>query len=161
MRSLTPVEAALAFAIGGSVLAVSVPPFLRNLHASRLTEPLEGLQRLAGRAAVLADSAPLSQAYPPSVGLTPAQVPRGELVTDPPGTWSHPSWRLLDFAIETPHAFSFEWSSSSAPAESKFTATAHGDLDGDGVQSTFQISGSVRAGGAPQTLPLEVMREVE
>jgi hypothetical protein len=161
MRALTPVEAALAFAIGGSVLAVFVPPFLRNLHASRLTEPLDGLQRLSGRAAVLADNAPIAQAFPSSVGLTPAQVPRGELVTDPPGTWSDPSWRLLNFAIETPHAFSFAWSSSNAAEQSAYTATAHGDLDGDGVQSTFQISGSVRPGGAPQTSPLEVTREVE
>ncbi|RYZ02899.1 MAG: hypothetical protein EOO73_29700 [Myxococcales bacterium] len=161
MRALTPVEAALAFAIGGSVLAVFVPPFVRNLHASRLTEPLEGLQRLSARAAVLADNAPLSQAFPPSVGLTPSQVPRGELVTDPPGTWAHASWRLLDFAIDTPHAFSFEWSSTNGADQSTYTATAHGDLDGDGVQSTFQISGAVRPGSSPQTLPLEVTREVE
>lgn len=161
MRSLSPVEAAVAFAIGGSVLAVFVPPFVRNLHASRLTEPLERLQYISRRAAELADNAPTSQAYPSSVTLTPALVPRGELVTDPPGTWSHPTWRLLDFSFDTPHAFSFELSSVNGPQLSSYSAAAHGDLDGDGVLSTFQIAGSVRPGGAPQTLPLEVTREVE
>ncbi|MDF3072049.1 MAG: hypothetical protein K0R38_7650 [Polyangiaceae bacterium] len=161
MRSLTPVEAALAFAIGGSVLAVFLPPFIRNLHASRLTEPLAGLERISARAAALADAAPALQAYPPSVALTPAQVPRGELVVDPPGTWAHPTWRLLDFSLEAPHAFSFEFVSNNSAQGSTYTATAHGDLDGDGVQSTFQVSGVTRPGNSPETSPLEVMREVE
>lgn len=161
MRALSPVEAAVAFAIAGSVAAVFIPPFLRNLHASRLTEPLEGLQRISRRAAELADNAPTVQAFPTSVPLTPAQVPRGELVTDPPSTWANPTWRMLDFSFDAPHAFSFELSSHNTAELSTYTAAAHGDLDGDGVLSTFQVSGSVRPGGAPQTLPLEVTREVE
>jgi hypothetical protein len=161
VRTLSPVEAAVAFAIGGSVLAVFIPPFVRNLHASRLTEPLEGLRRISARAAELADNAPTLQAFPASVPLTPAIVPRGELATDPPGTWSSPTWRMLDFAFDTPHAFSFELSSHNTAELSTYTAAAHGDLDGDGVHSTFQISGSVRPGGAPETQPLEVTREVE
>ena len=38
---------------------------------------------------------------------------------------------------------------------------AHGDLDGDGVLSSFEVSGSLKPGGVPRTLPLEVIREVE
>lgn len=161
MRALTPVEAALAFALGGSVLAVFVPAFVKNVHASRLTEPLDGLSRLTQRAAALADTAPQARAYPDSAPLTPTEVPRGALASDPPGTWQHPSWRLLDFAFETPHAYSFEIISKNAPDVSTFTAIAHGDLDGDGVQSTFSQSGEVKPGSAPRTFPLEVVREVE
>jgi hypothetical protein len=161
MRTLTPIEIAIAFAIGGSVLAVFVPVFVRNVHASRLSEPLDGLQRIAARAAQLADGSPQSKAFPESVPLTPAQVPRGELVKDLPGTWNHPTWRLLDFAFDVPHAYSFELSSSNGPDVSSFTATARGDLDGDGVLSSFEVSGSVKPGQAPVTLPLEVRREIE
>ena len=32
LRSLTPIEAAIAFAIGGSILAVAVPEFVRGLR---------------------------------------------------------------------------------------------------------------------------------
>jgi hypothetical protein len=88
-------------------------------------------------------------------------VPRGELVRDAPDTWQHPTWRLLDFGFDAPHAYSFEINSSNGADVSKFTAAAHGDLDGDGVLSTFEVSGSLKAGGVPQTLPLEVIREVE
>ena len=111
MRPLTPVEAALAFALVGSILAVSVPTFLRNLHASRMAEPLQGLEQIAGRAALLADTSPQAAAYPETAPLTPARVPRAELVQDPPGTWDHPTWRLLVFSFSVPHAYAFEFSS--------------------------------------------------
>lgn len=161
MRAITPVEAALAFAIGGSLLAVTVPAFLRNLHASRMSEALDGLEKLSARAMILSDTAPLGAAFPASCPLTPAVVPRATLVVDPPHTWDHPTWRLLDFGFETPHAYSFQFESQNGADVSRFVAIAHGDLDGDGVVSTFKISGSIREGQSPQRDVLEVSREVE
>lgn len=161
MRPLAPVEAALVFALGGAVLAVTVPVFVRNLNASRMTEALDGLERISTRASALADSAPQDRAYPASCPLTPSSVARASLVTDPPSTWSHPTWRLLGFSIETPHAYSFQFDSANGPGESHFTVEAHGDLDGDGVVSTFRTGGSIRPGQPPQRSPLEVIREVE
>lgn len=161
MRPLAPVEAALAFALGGSVLAVTVPVFVRNLNASRMTEALDGLERISGRANALADAAPQDRAYPPSCPLTPPSVPRAALVTDPPSIWNQPTWRLLGFNIEVPHAYSFQFDSENTPGRSRFTVEAHGDLDGDGVVSTFRTGGSVQPGQAPQRDPLEVLREVE
>ena len=161
MRPLAPVEAALVFAIGGSLLAVTVPVFVRNLNASRMTEALDGLERLGARASALADAAPQDKAYPASCPLTPASVPRATLVTDAPNTWNQPTWRLLGFSIETPHAYSFQFDSENTPQRSRFTVEAHGDLDGDGVVSTFRTGGSVEPGQAPKRDVLEVIREVE
>jgi hypothetical protein len=161
MRPLTPVEAAVAFAIVGSLLAVAVPAFVRNVHASRFAEPLDGVARLAARASVLADTSPQQSAYPDSAPLTPAVIPRASLVTDPPGTWDQPTWRLLDFSLQVPHAYAFEFQSKNTPEVSTFSAIAHGDLDGDGVQSTFTVSGEVKPGQAARVFPLEVVREVE
>jgi hypothetical protein len=161
MRPLAPVEAALAFCLTGSLLALTIPAFLRNLHASKMSEALVGLERISARAASLSDVAPQTRAYPESAPLTPASVPRGELVASPPGTWALPTWRLLGFSIEVPHAYSFRFDSENGPLVSRFTATAHGDLDGDGVLSTFQVSGSVRPGQPPERGVLEVSREVE
>lgn len=161
MRAITPVEAALAFAIGGSLLAVTVPPFLRNLHASRMTEALDGLQRISGRAMVLSDTALIGSAFPPSAPLTPATVPRATLTVDPPHTWDHPTWRLLDFDFDAPHAYAFQFDSQNGPGFSRFVAEAHGDLDGDGVLSTFRAGGLLREGHPPKLDVLEVSREVE
>jgi len=161
VRALTPVEAAVAVAVLGSVLATALPAFVRNLHASELVEPVDGLNRIATRATALAASRPVLQAYPESVGAAPADVPAGTRVTDPPGTWDHPSWRLLDFSWSVPHAFSFAFESKNAPDISSFIARSHGDLDGDGSLSTFEISGDMRAAGEPSIGPLDMSREIE
>lgn len=161
MRAFSPIEVAAGFAVIGSLLAVMTPAFIKNLHASSMTEALSGLQQLSARATALAEAAPQTAAYPPSAPLTPANVPRATLVVDPPGTWSHPTWRLLAFELTGPHAYSFQFDSHNAADASTFSAEARGDLDGDGVLSTFRITGSVTPGNAPQLGVLEVMREVE
>jgi hypothetical protein len=161
MRSLTPTEAALAVAIGGSFLFAALPAFVKNLHASRLAEPIDGVGAIATRATALASGQSSESAYPDSVGLTPAQVPRADRVVDPPGTWSHPTWQRLGFAQSAGHCFSFAFDSRNGKGLATFTARAHGDLDGDGIQSRFAISGEFREGTAPSTLPLEIEREVE
>jgi hypothetical protein len=161
MRSLTPVEAAVAVAIAGSVLAAALPAFVKNLHASRLVEPVDGVSRIAARATALAHGRSLEEAFPESVPRTPERVPRGERVTDPPGTWEHPTWRALEFAWTVPHSFSFAFESKNTPAHATFRASAHGDLDGDGVLSTFEISGMLKPQAEPHTEPMVVSREVE
>ena len=161
MRVLTPLEAASAFSIFGSVLAIAIPAFVRNLHASRLVEPIDGLSHIAAKAAAIAASQPAESAYPDSVGLTPEQVPRGGPVSDPPGTWDHPTWRQLDVSFASPHSYSFAFESRNAPGKATYRAVAHGDLDGDGLVSTFEISGESRDGAEPSTSPMESRREVE
>jgi hypothetical protein len=161
VRPLSPLEAASLVAIGGSLLAVSVPAFVRNLHASRLVEPVEGLARIASRAPALAAAQPALRAYPATVSLTPAEVPRARAIKDAPRTWEHPTWRLLDFAFDVPHHYAFAFESQNAEGRAGFRAVAHGDLDGDGETSTFEITGESRDGVQPVTFPMESSREVE
>lgn len=151
----------MAVAVVGSVLATALPAFVRNLHASELVEPIDGLNRLASRASALAASRPLVEAYPESVPLTPAVVPAGSRVLDPPGTWDHPTWRLLDFQFDVPHSYSFSFESKNGQDVASFVARANGDLDGDGSLSEFEIRGETRAGGTPTVGPMEMSREVE
>jgi len=159
VRSITPVEAAIAFALGGSILAVAVPEFVRGLHASRLAEPVDGLKRLAGSAVALAAAG--DHLFPASAPLTPSEVPRGVRAEDPAGAWDQPTWRALGFSFDNPHAFSFEFISTPEGAPTHFRALAHGDLDGDGVVSTFEIEGEVDANGARVLPGMYVDREVE
>jgi hypothetical protein len=161
MRALTPLELAVALSLTGTVAATMIPTFLRNVHASRLSEPVDGLKRIAARATLRASGLPTESAYPDSVPFTPAVTPRAALVLDPPGTWDAPTWRALDFSFDAPHAYSFAFDSSNAEGRSTFTARARGYLDGDGVTSSFSVSGSIDKGGEPQLSPMEIYREVE
>jgi len=147
VRRFTPVELAIGAAILGSLLAVAVPAFLRDLHASRFVEPTEGLERI-GAAAVA--YAVVNERFPESAPLTPAVPPRGKKEADPPGTWDGPTWKALAFrpsAEGVPHAYAFSFESTSGG--SAFVAQARGDLDGDGVLSTFEIRGRAGHDGAP------------
>jgi hypothetical protein len=164
LRSWAPVELALAFAVGGSVVAVAVPSFLRNLSASKLTEPVDGLERLVVSAVAYADARPQELSFPPSAPLTPAEVPRGVRALDPQEAWEHLTWKSLGFRFDEPHAFSFRFDSTFEPEARTFhfTATAHGDLDGDGMLSTFEVRGERRQGQPARVLPgMLVEHEVE
>jgi hypothetical protein len=147
------------FAVVGSVFAVAVPEFIRGLQASRLAEPVDGLKRMAVAAVSLASS---GGGFPPSAPLTPAEVPRGTSAEDPPGAWDHPTWRALSFGFDHPHAFSFAFESTQGPGgQSRFRAVAQGDLDGDGVTSTFEVKGEADPSGARLVPGMNVDREVE
>jgi hypothetical protein len=143
-RRIGAVELAIAFALGGSALAVAVPAFVRNVHASRMAEPVEGLQRIASGAIQYAQNRPASQAFPPSVATTPEVPPRGHCDVDPEELWQRPTWVALQFRPVPPgrpHCFSFGFDSALSPAKATFRAHAHGDLDGDGMTSTFEVTG--------------------
>ena len=161
MRALTPVELAVAVSLAGTIAATMIPTFLRNVHASRLSEPVEGLKRIAAHATLRASGLPTESAYPESAPWTPTVTPRGEMLVDPPGTWDGPTWRALDFSFDAAHAYSFSFESTNGEGHSSFVARARGDLDGDGVTSSFSISGSVDRGAEPKLQPLEITREVE
>jgi type IV pilus assembly protein PilA len=148
-RRLSPVELATGFALVGSLLAIVVPTFAREIHASRSVEPVDGLRRIGLAAVAYAKDRPLTEAFPPSVGLTPPVVPRGRCEVDPPALWEQPTWRALEFTPApegSPHCFAFSFDSALSPARSTFRAQAHGDLDGDGISSTFEITGHDVAG---------------
>jgi hypothetical protein len=161
MRTLTALQLAIFFALVGTVVAIFVPAFLGDLHASRLAEPLGGLRHLSAQAAMQAAGAPPSDAYPDSAPRTPAQVPVGKGVVDPEGTWSHPTWRLLSFQQKGPHYFSFEFLSERSQVGAHFFARAFGDLDGDGELSQFEVFGETRLGKEPLAYPVRIFREVE
>jgi len=151
-------------AVGAALLCVAfsaAPAFLKNLRASRMVEPMERLKFVAERATALAAGRPVESAYPDSAPLTPSVVPRGETVVDAPGTWDHPTWRLLGFHFEEPHAYSYVFESNNGPERSSFRALAHGDLDGDGNLSTFVVSGESTRSTAPAIGPVAMHREVE
>lgn len=126
----TPVEGAIAFAIVGSLFAIIVPSCIRSVRTSRTAEATENLDRIA-RAAVhhLNDKKPLAPAP-----QTPPIVPRGSAAADPAGTWDHPSWHALGFALDEAHWYAYRLEVD----ERTVRVIAQGDLDGDGVLSTYE-----------------------
>jgi hypothetical protein len=151
-RRFGPLELSTAFALFGTLLAVTVPTLARNVQASRLAEPIQGVQRLGATAVSYGRAHSVSQGFPLSAPLTPPRPPRGRCDPDPPEIWEHPTWRALEFLpvdLGAPHCFSFAFDSALSPAKSTFRAHAHGDLDGDGLTSSFEVTGQY-VDGDPQ-----------
>jgi type IV pilus assembly protein PilA len=59
----------------------------------------------------------------------------------------------LKFSIDQPQYYMYSWNISTPGIGGGFTATANGDLNGDGILSTFQLLGSVNSGGALNIAP--------
>jgi len=152
MRRFTPVELAIGVSLLGCIAAVAVPAFARELHASRFVEPKEGLARIGTTALEYGDA---HGRFPDAAPLTPLAPPRGKKEADPIGTWDHPTWKALDFKPApdgVPHAYAFSFDSQNA-ASTSFVAQARGDLDGDGILSTFEIKGSIKPGEKAELAP--------
>jgi type IV pilus assembly protein PilA len=73
-------------------------------------------------------------------------------------------WNALNFQQETPHYFhyNFRWSNQGTGFGScQFTAQAFGDLDGDGVFSTYERAGAADQNGVNAAAGLYIDRELE
>ncbi len=64
-----------------------------------------------------------------------------------PSLWTDPSWQALKFSMDDPHYYSYTYISSGTDATAQFTVRANGDLDCDGVYSTFEMVGSIQSDG--------------
>jgi type II secretory pathway pseudopilin PulG len=134
------VEVAVAFCVLAGAAAALVPACMRSIRFARTAEAAENLRLLTeGAAQHLSTKGALA-----SAPLTPANVPRGVLAEDPAGTWDHPTWKALGFELSDPHAYAYRLDVALDDA-TPLRVVAHGDLDGDGIVSTFQRT-AVREG---------------
>ena len=89
------------------------------------------------------DAAKAMRHFPPSsrasVPADPASV-RGKRFQSGAGDWSTSPWLDMGFKIMTPQSYSYSFESQGSGPAAQATAIAHGDLDGNGVQSTYRVS---------------------
>ncbi|MBM4345388.1 MAG: hypothetical protein FJ100_18610 [Deltaproteobacteria bacterium] len=172
--------AAAAAGVVGVLAAVAVPALHKYTRQAKTSEALVHLQDLR-RAASAYFTAPqvdkLGNALPCRFP-TPAPVtPAGTSCCDPaldkdgdkrcdanPTLWDVPAWQALSFARGDRHYYQYAFDSSGEGNAATYTATAYGDLDCDGVFSTFQLTGKgqVDASGACEAAaPTEIVRDNE
>lgn len=73
-----------------------------------------------------------------SAPRVPAEVPRGTKHVATPADWQHPTWQSLGFAPEGDQRYSYEIEVSRDGRTA--TVRAIGDIDGDGVESRFELA---------------------
>jgi type IV pilus assembly protein PilA len=66
---------------------------------------------------------------------------------------SNAGFCCLKFSMDQPQYYMYSWGINGAGIGGQFTAQANGDLNGDGILSTFQLLGTVNSSGALNIAP--------
>jgi type IV pilus assembly protein PilA len=149
----------------GVLAAIAIPAYVKYVKKSKAAEARHMVRRIAdgGRAFFAATPHPQKPRFPaPSAGPTPPLgtcCVQGEKCTPDPALWAVEPWTSLRFSVDDPHYFSYSYRRAQDGAS--FTALAHGDLDCDGVYSTFAIVEVLGAPAAADVGVLRVMNDLE
>ena len=118
---------------GGQILA-------RQFPNSNTTEPGPAVNAVADAT----EAAPAPATW--KTAVCEAQGGSAKMAPDA-AMFAHEVWQALNFSVDDPFYFRYEYQSAGVGTGAKFTARAHGDLNCDaaGVMSTFERIGAVDA----------------
>lgn len=148
--------------IMGILAAVALPAFTRYIKRSRASEASTMLSAIYRLQVVYFENQHERSAT--GVGSSfctapamPSTAPTGHKYPANPLAWtSNAPWAALGFSLDGPHWYQY----SSPGSATSFAATANGDLDGDGIQSTYVRSATI-VSGEIQGAHLTVTSELE
>ena len=148
--------------------AVAAPALLKYQLKSRTAEATEALDKIkaGARQYFVSDHWDvkgnlLPKRFPPSISSTPAKPPCGRTTTTSTSRWDSAGWGKLHFAITEPHRYAYSFDSSGINNKAVYTARAFGDLDCDGVYSTYEIRGRIDNEGSVNVVGPIIYNEVE
>lgn len=143
-------------ALAAVLSTIGMYALARYVRHAKTVEAVSSVTSLAGAAAEYYNTSDATQPtgaaphavhamrhFPPSSRVS---VPsedlsvRGKRYQSNLADWSASPWRELRFSIVQPQCYLYKFESDGAGATAKALVTAEGDLDGDGVRSTYSLS---------------------
>jgi hypothetical protein len=152
----------------GIMAAVAIPAFTKYIRRSKSVEATMNLRRLAtGATAFAAVEAPKKKArfsFPKSTGWTPARGccgQPGDKCAPDASAWQDASFRALDFSVDEPHYYQYRVVSTGTGKKARVSVEARGDLDCDGVASSFSRVVTLDAQGNASVGEMQSSNETE
>ena len=155
-QGFTLLELMIVVAIIGLLASIAIPSFMHYIAKARSTEARMHIEKIYNGARVYWME-PHAQAgvvgsLPPQLPVSKAATPAlrccvisgvGSRCVPEPTQWQDPTWVAVQFSMDDPHYYQYEFTASAT----QFTARAIGDLDCDGVTSSYSMVGRVNAEG--------------
>lgn len=156
VRGFSAIELMNFLGLAAILSAIGMYGLARYVRHAKTTEALSSLNSLAVAAADFYNASDATQPagaspqdvhamrhFPPSSRVAIPEDPlsvRGKRYQSNLADWSASPWRDLRFSIVQPQCFQYSFDAQGAGSTAKATISAHGDLDGDGVRSTYSIT---------------------
>jgi type IV pilus assembly protein PilA len=155
MKGFTLIELMIVVAIIGILAAVAIPAFMKYIRRSKTVEATMNIRKIYDSSVAYYESehadpsgSVINRQFPSTIGWTPAancgKQPGGKCA---PATfksqWAVPTWTALNFSVDDPFYYQYQYTGAGVDSASTFSAEAQGDLNGDGNFSLFRRNGSV------------------
>ena len=154
-KGFTLIELMIVVAIIGILAAVAIPAFMKYIRRSKTTEAAMNVRKLYDSSVAYFESehtdssgTTLSKQFPTAAGPAPTATccgqPGGKCKPDNT-LWTASTWASLNFSVDDPFYYQYQYLSGGTDTASTFKADAYGDLNCDTILSTFERLGSVDA----------------
>ena len=154
---IAPVEIAIVAGILALMGLLVVPALRRYVRLTKTSEAFVSLNRIEVGAVAYhradhfdATGQPVPRQFPGTDGPVPGtpcwNQPQARCAGRDPG-WTNATWRALRFSMENSHYYTYAFSSAGFWEYAQYTATARGNLDGDGIVTTFQSHAGMQPDG--------------
>ena len=140
---------------GGILAVLAISGFRSYLQKAKMVEATNTIAAIGRSAAASYDEDPTLCASATAPIPSSLLLVRGKKYISAPADWtrdlpSNAGFACLKFEMSYPQYYQYDYKrigSGAAPGD-QFHAIAHGDLNSDGVASTFDLTGQVTKGGA-------------